>query len=88
MRLILKSVVPSDGCGVQYVQRQPALGPAALYSDTKELAKKQQQAGAASGVIGIHIVVAPHCKCMHDAVGKVFIDNQQLMAAPPLPLHF
>ena len=52
----------TDGCGVQYVQRQSALGTASFYADT--------------GVLCEHIVFPPHCfKYIHDAAGKVFVDS-------------
>ena len=77
MRLLLKW---TDGCGVQYVQREAALGTASLYGDIEELAKQQPaiDAKAAFGVIGMHVVFEPYCfKYIHDAAGKVFADNQK-----------
>lgn len=74
MRLLIKW---TDGCGVQYVQREAALGTASLYGDTELLGMMQQQLAAAFGVIGMHIVFEPHCfKFIHDAAGKVFATNK------------
>ena len=75
MRLLIKW---TDGCGVQYVQREAALGTASLYGDTELLGMMlRQQAAAAFGVIGMHIVFEPHCfKFIHDAAGKVFATNK------------
>ena len=75
MRLLLKW---TDGCGVQYVQREAALGTAALYGDIEALAKEMAiDEAAKSGVIGTHVVFEPHCfKYIHDAAGKVFVDNK------------
>jgi len=75
MRLLLKW---SDGCGVQYVQREAALGTASLYGDIEAHAKTMAIAEAAKlGVIGTHVVFEPHCfKYIHDAAGKVFVDNK------------
>ena len=69
MRLLLKW---SDGCGVQYVQREAALGTAALYGDIEALAKEMAIDEAAKfGVIGTHVVFEPHCfKYIHDAVSQ------------------
>ena len=70
MRMLIKW---TDGCGVQYVQREAALGTASLYGDIEALAKKVQM--EFGGVIGLHIVFEPHCfKGIHDAAGKVFVD--------------
>ena len=53
----------SDGCGVQYVQREAALGTASMHGDV--------------GVIAVHIVFEPCCfKYIHDAAGKVFSSNK------------
>ena len=72
MRLLLKW---TDRCGVQYVQREAALGTASLYDDIQELAKDAEDPAAAFGVIGLHTLFEPHCfKYIHDAAGKVFVD--------------
>ena len=74
MRLLLKW---SDGCGVQYVQREAALGTASLYGDIEELARQAATEVLALGVIGLHVVFEPHCfKGIHDAAGKVFVDSK------------
>ena len=58
MRLLIKW---TDGCGVQYVQREAALGTAALYGDIQVLAKESTDPAAAFGVLGNHVVFEPHC---------------------------
>lgn len=74
MRLFIKL---TDGCGVQYVQRQSAHGTASLYADIQAIAQQAADAAARFGVIGLHIVCEPHCfKGIHDAAGKVFVDNK------------
>ena len=72
MRLLIKW---TDGCGAQYVQREAALGTAALYGDIEALAKGSTNPAAAFGVLGNHVVFEPHCfKYIHDAAGKVFVE--------------
>jgi hypothetical protein len=74
LRLLLKW---TDGCGVQYVQREAALGTASLYGDIEVLAEQATDPMAKLGVIGIHNIFPPHCfKYIHDAAGKVFSDNK------------
>ena len=58
MRLVLKM---TDGCGVQYVQREAALGTAALYGDIEALSQQATEAVARFGVIGLHVV----CEVSH-----------------------
>lgn len=88
MRLLLKW---SDGCGVQYVQREAALGTAALYGDIEALAKEMAIDEAVKfGVIGTHVVFEPHCfKYIHDAVSQC--DQTQgvstFIASYPAPMH-
>ena len=73
MRLLIKF---TDGCGVQYVQREAAHGTASLYADTEELSKQLADKAEKFGVFGVHVVFEPHCfKYIHDAAGKVFADN-------------
>ena len=73
-----KSLKNTDDCGVQYVQREAALGTASLYGDTEEVAKANGAKDAEGfGVIGLHMVAAPHTfKGIHDAGGKLFVDNK------------
>ena len=79
---MLTSLLPplknTDGCGVQYVQREAALGTAAVYGDTEEVAKANVATGAESfGVVGLHVVATLHTfKGIHDAGGKLFVDNK------------
>lgn len=76
MRIALKW---SDGCGVQYVQREAALGTAAFYGDIEALARQAADAAARFGVIALHVVFEPHCfKYIHDAAGKVFVDYKNV----------
>jgi hypothetical protein len=54
----------SDGCGVQYVQREAALGTAAMYGDIEALARQATSPAERFGVFGRHVVFEPHCfKC-------------------------
>ena len=54
----------SDGCGVQYVQREAALGTAAMYGDIEALARQATSPVERFGVFGRHVVFEPHCfKC-------------------------
>ena len=75
---MLKMLKNSDGCGVQYVQREAALGTAAMYGDTEEMAKANGATGAEGfGVVALHTVATPHTfKGIHDAGGKLFVDNK------------
>jgi hypothetical protein len=78
MRLALKW---SDGCGVQYVQREAALGTASLHADiehhAKALAAIEQHAQEWEGVMGMHVVFPPY------ACGK-----QSALLRLPLTLCF
>ena len=49
MRMLIKF---TDGCGVHYVQREAALGTAALYGDIELIAQQMADAVAKFGVIG------------------------------------
>ena len=51
----------SDGCGVQYVQREAALGTASMYGDIEVLAQQATDPAAKFGVFGRHVVFEPHC---------------------------
>ena len=46
---------------MQYVQREAALGTAALYGNIQVLAKESTDPAAAFGVLGNHVVFEPHC---------------------------
>mmetsp|Transcript_63625 Transcript_63625/g.189666 ORF Transcript_63625/g.189666 Transcript_63625/m.189666 type:complete len:828 (+) Transcript_63625:1660-4143(+) len=75
MRLLLKW---SDGCGVQYVQREAALGTASMYGDIELLAKQAEDEAAKFGVIALHVVFEPHLfKYIRDAAGKIFSENHK-----------
>jgi hypothetical protein len=54
MRLILKW---TDGCGVQYVQREAALGTASLFGDIEMHAPESMMW---RGVMGMHVVFPPY----------------------------
>ena len=57
----------TDGCGVQYVQREAALGTASMYGDIEASVTDDE-----FGVSCRHIVFEAHCfKYIHDAAGKV-----------------
>jgi len=75
MRLMLKW---TDGCGVQYVQREAALGTASMYGDIELLAKQAEDEAAKFGVIALHVVFEPHLfKYIRDAAGKIFSENHK-----------
>ncbi len=57
---------------MQYVQREAALGTAALYGNIQVLAKESTDPAAAFGVLGNHVVFEPHCfKYIHTRETRV-----------------
>ena len=56
----------SDGCGVQYVQREATLGTASMYGDIEALARQATSPAEKFGVFAQHVVLEPHCFKCHD----------------------